>query len=137
MIATTLMVLSAALIFALGALHLAYTFHGPKLRPRDRALQFGMDEVSPVITRETTMWRCWLGFNASHSMGLMLFGLVYGFLAIFHRGLLFASPYLLILGLLVVGGVMLLCKAYFFRVPFSVACVSLALYVVSLVAVLV
>ena len=22
--------------------------------------------VSPVITRETTMWQAWIGFNASH-----------------------------------------------------------------------
>ena len=35
-----------------------------------------MGEISPVITKETTVWRCWVGFNASHSMGLMLYGLI-------------------------------------------------------------
>ena len=134
MAATALMVLSAALLFAIGALHLVYTFHGPRLRPRDRALQIRMGEVSPVITRQTTMWRCWVGFNATHSMGLMLFGLVYGFLAIFHGGILFASPYLLAVGLLVIGGWVALSRAYFFRIPFVASSLCLVLYVASIVA---
>ena len=29
-----------------------------------------MMTVSPVISRETTMWRVWVGFNATHSFGL-------------------------------------------------------------------
>ena len=33
-----------------------------------------MMNVSPVITRETTIWRVWLGLNASLSLGLILFG---------------------------------------------------------------
>src|SRR6476661_1619134 len=82
MTARILMVLSAGIIFTLGVIHLAYTFWGPKLMPRDPSLQISMGQISPVITQETTMWRCWVGFNASHSMGLILFGLVFGFLAL-------------------------------------------------------
>ena len=113
MVATALMATSAAIFFTIGMLHLIYTFYGPKLTPRDPALQVRMREISPVITKETTMWRCWVGFNATHSMCLMLFGLIYGFLAIFHSNLLFASPYLLVVGLLVVVGCLALSKAYF------------------------
>jgi hypothetical protein len=50
------------------------------LIPRDHALQISMSQISPVIMKETTMWRCWVGFNTSHSMGLILFGLVVGYL---------------------------------------------------------
>jgi len=39
-----------------------------------------------------------VGFNASHSMGFILFGLVFGFLALAHGQLLFQSPFLLIVG---------------------------------------
>jgi hypothetical protein len=80
--ARILMVLSASIIFTLGVLHLVYTFRGPQLTPRDPSLETRMSQISPVITNETTMWRCWVGFNASHSMGLILFGLVFGFLAL-------------------------------------------------------
>src|ERR1700730_15014281 len=78
--AKILMVLSASIIFTLGVVHLVYTFWGPNLTPRDPALQISMSKIAPVITKETTLWRCWGGFNASHSMGLILFGLVFGFL---------------------------------------------------------
>src|SRR5271167_911171 len=80
--ATILMVLSASIIFTLGVVHLVYTFWGPKLTPHDPALQISMSQIASVITKETTMWRRWVGFNASHSMGLILFGLVFGFLAL-------------------------------------------------------
>ncbi len=59
---------SAAIIFMLGLLHLLYTFRGPKLHPREPQLEAQMKAVSPVITRETTMWKAWVGFNAATAM---------------------------------------------------------------------
>jgi hypothetical protein len=136
LIATVLMAASAAVIFALGTMHLIITFVGPKLTPRDPALQTRMREVSPVITKETTMWRCWIGFNLSHSMAAMLFGLIYGFLAIAHGSLLFSSPYLLVVGLLTVGGLFVLGKVYWFSAPFIGIGISLACYVASVIVAL-
>ena len=104
MAARILMVLSASIVFMLGAVHLAYTFRGPELTPRDPALQVSMTQISPVIMKETTMWRCWVGFNASHSIGLILFGLVFGYLAIAQGQLLFRSPFLLVVGLAILRG---------------------------------
>lgn len=137
MIAKIFMATSAGVLFILGTLHLIYTFVGPKLAPRDPALQIRMNEVSPVISKETTMWRCWVGFNASHSMAAMLFGLVYGYLAIAHSILLFSSPYLLAVGLLTVIGFFILGKLYWFSVPFIGISISLVCYVFSIIAVLV
>ena len=125
------MVLSASIIFTLGVVHLVYTFWGPKLTPREPALQISMSQIAPVITKETTMWRCWVGFNASHSMGLILFGLVFGFLALAHGQLLFQSPFLLVVGLAMLGGLVVLGKVYFFSVPLTGISISLACYVYS------
>jgi hypothetical protein len=130
--ARILMVLSASIIFTLGVVHLVYTFWGPKLTPRDPALQISMSQISPVITKETTIWRCWVGFNASHSMGLILFGLVFGFLALAHDQLLFQSPFLLVVGLAMLGGFVVLCKVYFFSAPLTGVCISLACYIASI-----
>jgi hypothetical protein len=127
-----LMVLSASIVFMLGAVHLAYTFRGPELTPRDPALQVSMTQISPVITKETTMWRCWVGFNASHSMGLILFGLVFGYLALAHGQLLFQSPFLLVVGLAMLGGFVVLCKLYFFSAPLAGISISLASYLASM-----
>ena len=132
MAARILMVFSASIIFTLGVVHLVYTFWGPKLAPRDPALEVSMSQISPVITKETTMWRAWVGFNVSHSMGLILFGLVFGFLALAHGQLLFRSPFLLVVGLAFLVGFVVLCKVYFFRVPLMGISISLALYVASI-----
>jgi len=128
--AKILMVLSTSIILTLGVVHLVYTFWGPMLTPRDPALQISMSQISPVITQETTMWRCWVGFNASHSMALILFGLVFGFLALAHGQLLFRSPFLLAVGLAMLAAFVVLCKLYFFSSPLT--SISLACYVVSI-----
>ena len=78
------------------------------------------------------MWRAWMGFNASHSMGLILFGLVFGFLALAHGQFLFRSPFLLVVGLAMLVGLVVLCKAYFFRAPLVGISISLACYVASI-----
>jgi hypothetical protein len=83
------------------------------------------------MTNETTMWRCWVGFNASHSLGLILFGLVFGYLALAHGQLLFRSPFLLVVGLAMLGGVVVLCKVYFFSWPLRGVSIALACYVAS------
>jgi hypothetical protein len=130
--AKILMVLSASIVFMLGVVHLVYTFWGSQLTPRDPALQISMSQIAPVITKETTMWRCWVGFNATHSMGLILFGLVFGFLALAHSQLLFRSPFLLVVGLAMLGGLVVLCKVYFFSGPLTSMSISLACYVASI-----
>jgi hypothetical protein len=130
--AKILMVISASIVFMLGVAHLVYTFWGPQLTPRDPALQISMSQIAPVITSETTMWRCWVGFNASHSMGLILFGLVFGFLGWAHSQLLFQSPFLLVVGLAMLVGLVLLSKAYFFSAPLTAVSIALACYVASI-----
>ena len=131
--ARILMVFSASIVLTLGVLHLVSTFWGPSLKPRDRALQISMSQSSPILTNETTMWRCWVGFNATHSLGLILFGLVFGYLALTQGQLLFRSPFLLVVGLAMLGGLLVLCKVYFFSVPLTGVSISLACYVASIV----
>jgi hypothetical protein len=93
-----------------------------------------MSEVSPVISSQTTMWRAWVGFNVSHSLGPILFGLTFGFLAIEHPQLLFGSPFLLSVGLAMLGGLAVLGKVYWFRAPFAGISLSLACYLMSVAA---
>lgn len=57
-----------AIILLLGFLHLAYTFFTRKFNPRDHELERDMGQVSPRISSQTTMWKAWIGINASHSL---------------------------------------------------------------------
>jgi hypothetical protein len=122
------MIASAAVILGFGIIHLIYTFRGPKLTPRDAALQARMQEVSPVISTETTMWKAWIGFNATHSLALILFGVIYGYLAVADFELLMQSPVLLAIGFAMLIALVVLARLYFFSVPFRGVCVALVCY---------
>lgn len=124
----SLVAASAAILLLLGCAHLLYTFRGPKLLPRDPELRRQMESDSPGITRETTMWKAWVGFNASHSAGAMLFGLIYGYLALAQADLFFRSAFLMATGLAFLAGWVFLGKRYWFSVPFRSLVVALALY---------
>jgi hypothetical protein len=132
-LAPSLVAASATIILLLGLVHLVYTFHGRKLHPRDADLETRLKQVSPVLTRETTMWRAWVGFNASHSFGAILFGAVYGYLAVVHSAFLFQSRFLLLLGLLLLAVYVFLGKLYWFSVPFRGIVLATVLYVAALI----
>src|SRR4029077_14353946 len=92
---------------------------GPKLTPRDPELQSSMSQIVPVITKETTMWRAWVGFNASHSVGAILFGLVFGFLAFGSLQTPLSVSVPARFGLAMLGGFVVLGKVYWFSAPFT------------------
>ena len=119
---------AAAIVFTLGLLHLVYTFHGAKLLPRDRELRAQMEHSALVLTRETNVWKAWIGFNASHSLGAMLFGTVYGDLALVRPGVLASSPFLLAVGAALLLAYAWLGRRYWFSVPFRGILLALALY---------
>jgi hypothetical protein len=127
----TLITLSAAIIFALGLLHLVLTFRGPKLLPRDGALREQMAKSTLVITRETNVWQAWIGFNASHSLGAMLFGAVYGHLSVVEPALLQRSWFLLSIGAALLLAYTWLGRRYWFSTPFRGILAALLLYAVG------
>lgn len=124
---------AAALVSALGALHLLYTFHGDRLHPRDPTLQARMREVSPGIARGMSMWDAWIGFNASHGLGALLFGAVYVYLPMSQWRMLSGSPFLLTLGGVFLAALALVARAYWFRIPHRALCLAGAAYSVALV----
>jgi len=122
------MAVSAAILLVLGVIHLAYTFHGNKLTPRDSRLHQAMRDTAPRLTRRTSMWLAWVGFNASHSMGAMLFGLIYGYFALVTPDMLFQSVFLQSVGAAMLAGYLVLGKRYWFSTPFIGICASSACY---------
>lgn len=127
-----LMVTSAGIMGLLGLVHVVLTFWGPQHLPRDRSVVEAMANTTPEITSQTTIWRMWIGFNASHSIGLMLFGLTYGYLALAHSELLFQSLFLQVLGLVVLTGYVVLARRFYFIAPLAGASTSLILFMVSI-----
>ncbi|MEO3690974.1 LIC_13387 family protein [Roseateles paludis] len=133
MLARGLIAASAAILFLLGSAHLLYTYWGPKLLPRDVGLIEAMQRTQLRLTAETTVWRAWIGFNASHSLCAILFGLIYGYLALAQPELLFRSLYLQAVGLGLLLAFVVLAKLYWFSIPFMGVGLALACYVGGLV----
>lgn|GEM_PF-257948 len=117
MLAQSLLLASCSIFLALGTAHLLMTFFSRKFSPREAELESQMREVSPRLTRQTTMWNAWVGFNASHSLGVILFGLFYGDLALRQADLLLHDRFLGGLGAVVLGSYLLLAWRYWFSTP--------------------
>ncbi len=132
MLASKLIAISAVIVLLFGSMHLLFTYNGTKMHPRDPAVTAAMQATSPIITSETTIWRAGIGFHATHSMGLMLFGLIYGYLALAQPTLLWQSGFLLALGLITLVAYVVLAKLYFFSIPFRGVTFATALYVAGL-----
>jgi hypothetical protein len=80
-----------------------------------------------------TVWRAWIGFNASHSLCAIFFGLVFGYLALGESGLLFRSLFLQLLGLGVLVAFVVLARLYWFSIPLFGVSLALGCHVAGLV----
>jgi hypothetical protein len=129
MFAQILMTISAGIIFLLGLVHLAYTYFDDKLHPRDPDLLARLKTTSPVISRQTSMWKAWIGFNASHSLGAVLFGVIFGYLAIQQPMLLFHSYFLGFTGLIALGAYLAMAKLYWFTRPLQGISLAFLFYI--------
>ena len=124
---------NAGIVLLLGSIHLLYTLRGNKLHPRDPAVMAAMQQTHPVITRQTTMWRANYGFNITHSMGLMLFGLINGYLALAQPALLLQSVFLELLGLTTLVAYLVVAHRCFFTAPVRGIALATLLYAAGFV----
>lgn len=130
-----LVLAGCALLLLFGLAHLLFTFSGDRLRPREPALESHMRNGHMQLTRQTTVWRAWIGFNASHSLGIILFSTLYGYLALRHADLLFHSRFLGLAGAAVLGSYLVLAWKYWFSTPLLGVTVASLLYAGAFLAV--
>ena len=133
MISRILIATCAAIILFFGSVHLAYTFFTDQLTPFEGQMETAMKRVVPRISSGTTMWKAWVGFNVSHSMGLMLFGLIYGYLTVYRWDMLQKSYFLAGLGLVVLVSYVVLARVFWFSDPLIGTSVATLLYVAGFV----
>lgn len=133
MSASILVCTAAAILFVLGAVHLKLTYFGRNLWPREDTVRAAMLDTTPRITAELNFWQAWVSFNASHSLGAMLFGALYGYFALSAQAPLRHSIYLQTIGLLALAGYSWLGYRYWFSIPRRSAWVATACYALGLV----
>ncbi len=129
MIEQILLIVGAAIFGVLGITHLAYTFFTNKFDARDQAVTDAMKATSPVLTRDTTMWRAWVGFNASHSLGAILVAAFYIPLTIKNMAAIQESLWFTILPALIGLAFLYLAKNYWFKIPLIGIALSTACFI--------
>lgn len=113
----------------LGLLHTVYTIadtYNPKrLIPYKSGVMGLMKESTLALTKETDMWRAWVGFNISHGVGLLFFAITFLYFAVLHITFLEGSFFLLSAAPLVALVYLLLSRKYWFRIPAAGSAIGL------------
>jgi len=115
----TLLILGGAVFGVLGGLHAIYTLldlrNPQRLVPADPSVAQAMAQSTLRLSRGgTDMWRAWVGFNFSHSLGLLLFAA----LAIWAGARIKMVPSAIMPALILISVVYLvLALLYWFRAP--------------------
>lgn len=126
----------SVILFLLGALHLRLTFFSNRFSPRNADVEKSMQATSPRLTSSTTMWNCWIGFNASHSLGAIYFGTINLILSLSFFNLYRESVGLNALNLSILLFYLFLARKYWFRIPFTGIALTTLLYTGAIILIL-
>ena len=116
-----LFLIGALPFIVFGFLHAAATpqtpAHAKGLSPRDPAIRDAMANDTILLTRRTTVWLAWVGFNLSHSLGLLLIGVVVVLIGRTSASFQAQAAVFLPLAVLVSATYLVLGVRYWFRTP--------------------
>ena len=137
MLAKYLWLIGSSIIFLLGTAHMYFTFFSNKFSSKNKRVVEEMKNSNPILTRNTTMWKAWIGFNASHSSGAMFIGIINCYLAVNHFALFESGHFLFLFTIITTGFYLWLAKKYWFKVPFLGIAIALLCFILSYVLTLV
>ena len=90
-----------------------------------------MTETPLRLAPQTTIWKAWLGFNFSHSLGLLAFGTVFGGLAFRDFGMVAGNLFVQLSAVIVALIYLLLALRFWFWVPAVLSAVGALCFIAS------
>ncbi len=130
-----LLITGASIFGLLGLIHLFYTFFSHKFNAFDPAVTQAMKKTSPVISKETSIWAAWVGFNASHSLGAILVAAFYIPMAASHIALIQQSLWFSLLPSITGLCYLILAKKYWFKIPFVGILIATICFVLAFISI--
>lgn len=129
--------LGALLFIILGVVH-ALAALGDVFRPRvltrsDDDVRRAMIATNLKLTHRMNLWRAWLGFNITHGLGLVFFGLSLLLIALDDFQVVIALDFLMPLAVAVSVTYHVLAVRFFFYVPAVVTGLGVACFISSYV----
>jgi hypothetical protein len=136
-VAQALEIIGASIFLILGIFHGVLTLQdlsNPRtFTPSDKALRLEMQNSSIAIHPQTNLWKAWLGFNLSHSLGLIMFGGTFVAIGLFYFSA-FAQILWLQTGATFISGVYLIMSLKFwFSKPVIGSGIGLTCFVIAAV----
>lgn len=128
-----LFIIGAGILGILGCVHLWLTFFSHKFHAHNLDVTEAMKTTSPLISKQTTMWAAWVGFNASHSLGVIIFAAIYIPLTILHFSIIVHSLWFSLLPCIISLSYLALAKKYWFNVPFIGMLISSLCFIAAFV----
>jgi hypothetical protein len=133
MMSIMFLALGCLIFILLGSIHWRSVLYTNKIEPEDNAILDMMKNNNSKITDQTSIWNGLTGFHISHSLGLIIFGVLYITLAIDNPDYLFSSiilkTYLLVLPVIYI----LLAQKYWFSLPRNGFIIGFVLIILSVV----
>ena len=121
----------AIILVILSSIHLYYTFFTNKFSSGNLRMVDEMKSSFPNLTRKTTMWKAWIGFNASHSAGGIFIGLSNFYVAAKYFSIINTDHVFFLFNILTIGFYLWLAKRYWFGIPFFGILAALICFILS------
>ena len=125
------------IMLILASIHLFYTFFTNKFNSRNETVMSEMKKSNFILTKETTFWKAWIGFNASHASGVLFIGIVNFYLSFKHFELLRTNDFLPLFSIATMGFYAWLANRFWFRIPFLGILITLICYTASYILILI
>jgi hypothetical protein len=124
--------ISGSVVFGLlGTVHLILTFFTNSFVPRDQKLIQVLERTPPKLSEEISMWKAWIGFNASHSSGIIFLSVINCFIAFKLFPAVHKSDFYFLFNIATVVFYVFLAAKYWFVPPLIGTCITLACYLVA------
>ncbi|WP_310485468.1 LIC_13387 family protein [Chamaesiphon sp. VAR_48_metabat_403] len=134
-IARYLVIVGAAIFLILGILHGILTLQDlsePRtFTPPDKVLRQAMQESSIAIHPHTNLWQAWLGFNLSHSLGLVMFGGTFLAIGLFYFQVLDRSYWLQCCAIFIATTYLVMSLKFWFYKPAIASSIALTCFVLA------
>ncbi len=130
-----LIIFASSIFLFLGGGHGILTlmdFKNPKsFTPRDPELRKAMQQSSIRLHPSINLWDAWMGFNLTHSLGIVLFGAAYLYVGVFEP-IVFAQSLLLQSCAVIVSAIYLILSIkFFFSKPVIGSAIGLTCFVLA------
>lgn len=132
-----LIIAGSAIFLLLGTLHGLLTFRDLRqpraFTPADSVLRAAMQQSAIALHPKINLWRAWMGFNLSHSLGIVMFGAAFLYLGILDPSLFSRSLLLQACAIAISASYLLMSLRFWFSRPAIGSAASMTCFILATV----